>query len=199
MSLKHSYNILAPVYDPIVASATLPMRKKSLARLGDVNGKHILLAGVGTGLDLPHLPDGGKYTGLDISTAMMRYAQKRIPPEQDIDLLHGNVMAMPFDDASFDTVLMHLILAVVPEPQQALREACRVVRPGGQILILDKFIKPGQLAPVRRLINIFLRHIATRTDVVFEDLLTQCPELKLINDSPALASGWFRYIELQKS
>ena len=92
-----------------------------------------------------------------------------------------------------------IILAVVAEPQQVLAEAARVVKPGGQILILDKFLRPGQRAPFRRLLNLITRHIATRTDVVFEDLLTQIPALQLIQDEPSLAGGWFRRIQLQKT
>ena len=66
---------------------------------------------------------------------------------------------------------MHLILTLVPEPELALKEACRILKPDGQIYLLDKLLRPGQIAPVRRLLNIVIRHIATRTDVIFEDIL----------------------------
>jgi phosphatidylethanolamine/phosphatidyl-N-methylethanolamine N-methyltransferase len=47
-------------------------------------------------------------------------------------------------------------------------------------------------------LNTVLRHIATRTDVVFEDVLSHCTHLRLVHDEPALAGGWFRLIELAK-
>ena len=196
--LKHSYRVLAPIYDRIVARATEPMRRRSLARLGDVQGKAILIDGIGTGLDLPHLPPGAHYTGLDLTPAMLRRARQRIPLNLHVELVEGDAMALPFAAERFDIVIMHLILAVVPEPADALREAARVLRPGGRVLILDKFLRPGQLAPLRRLLNPLLRHLATRTDVVFEHLLPLAPSLRVMADEPAVPGGWFRHIELHK-
>ena len=68
----------------------------------------------------------------------------------------------------------------------------------GAIYIFDKFLKPGQIAPIRRGLNTVLRHIATRTNVVFEELLSSATDLRVVDDAPALAGGWFRLIELSK-
>lgn len=166
---------------------------------GDLTTKDVLLMGIGTGLDIPHLPTANSYTGIDITPAMLKKAKQRAKTvASPIQLDIGDVMAMPYQDDTFDIVFMHLILAVVPNPRAALNEAARVLRAGGQIIILDKFIKQGQLAPIRRLLNLFMRHIATRTDVVFEPLLEACPELIKREDTAILANGWFRRIVLQK-
>jgi len=199
MSLKHSYTFLAPIYDCIVKPAFVELRQKNLGRLNPAVDKEILLTGIGTGLDIPWLPEGPRYTGIDLTPAMLERAKKQIGSRKDIQLKTADAMHLPFDDGRFDTIIMHLILAVVPDPLRALQEAQRVLRPGGRILVLDKFIRPGQLALSRRLLSLFMRHIATRTDVVFEPLLEQCPQLTLIRDEPALARGWFRYIELHKT
>jgi ubiquinone/menaquinone biosynthesis C-methylase UbiE len=206
MALKHSYTLLAPVYDRIVSGPIDDYRKKSIDRLKNAKDKVILINGIGSGLDIPYLPDDANYIGTDITPAMLALAQKRLD-KANHNTTHNNVnitlqladsQSLPFDDDYFDDIVMHLILAVVPKPELALQEACRALNPGGRILLFDKFIRPGQLALGRRFINLFLRHIATRTDVIFEDVLTTCPQLNLIHDEPALAKGWFRLIELQK-
>lgn len=198
MGLKHSYTLLAPVYDVVVRGASESLRRDSLSGLTAQPEQTVLIAGIGSGLDIPHLPAGPRYVGIDLTPAMLRRAGRRAARRNDLALHVGNVMELPYPDRSFDTVVMHLILAVVPEPERALHEAARVLKPGGRLLILDKFLRPGQKAPLRRLLNLLSRHVATRTDVVFETLLARCPELSVTRDEPALAGGWFRRIELGK-
>lgn len=203
MALKHSYTLLAPVYDSIVSGPIDAYRIKSLSRLKDTKDKRILIDGIGSGLDIPYLPDDACYTGTDITPAMLDRAKKRarnycIDHPLRINFQVADSQKLPFKDNSFDHIIMHLILAVVPKPSLALQEASRVLKPGGTIIIFDKFIRPGQLAITRRLLSFFIRHIATRTDVVFEKTLQTCPQLILTHDEPALAKGWFRLIELKK-
>ena len=200
MSLKHSYTLLAPFYDFMVSGALDKARKKSLGQLQDTAGKKILINGIGSGLDIPYLPTDGQYMGTDITAAMLKIAQQRATEHSfNIELICADSHKLPFANETFDIVIMHLILAVVPNPVLALQEANRVLKSGGSIYIFDKFLKPGEFAPVRKLLNIFIRHIATRTDVVFEHVLAKSPSLKLTNNEPALANGWFRLIELVKT
>lgn len=199
MALKHSYKLLAPIYDKMVANVLDAVRQTSLSRLQDTQHKSILINGIGTGLDIPYLPEAD-YTGSDITLAMLELAKdKSSQSNVPIELICADSQLLPFKDNYFDAIVMHLILAVVPKPELALKEACRVLKPGGKIYMLDKFIRPGQLAIFRRLMNIVLRHIATRTDVVFEKVLQQCEELTCLSDEPALAGGWLRLLELEKS
>ncbi|PKM42958.1 MAG: phosphatidylethanolamine N-methyltransferase [Gammaproteobacteria bacterium HGW-Gammaproteobacteria-1] len=197
MSLRHTYTLFAPIYDLAIGRASEGLRRDNLRRL-DVTQGDVLLAGIGTGLDIPHLPHGPCYIGLDLTPAMLRRAQRRSRDRDDVRLHLGDAMQLPYRDASFDAVVLHLILAVVPQPERLLAEAERVLRPGGRILIVDKFLRPGQRAPLRRLLNLFTRHVATRTDVVLEDVLACCTQLHLHLDEPVLARGWFRRIELVK-
>lgn len=199
MALKHSYTLLAPIYDALVSAPLDSWRQKSLARLHDTAGKQILINGIGSGLDIPYLPRDAILTGNDITPAMLARAKKRAAQHHcQIEQVCADSQQLPFSDAHFDIVVMHLILAVVPDPVRALQEASRVLKPGGKIYIYDKFLRPGEAAILKRALNIILRHIATRTDVVFEIVLKHCPELQLRSDQPALAQGWFRLLELDK-
>lgn len=197
MSLRDSYTLLAPVYDALVSRASLPARRASLAAVPADGRQRILLSGVGTGLDLPLLPTCHSYVGLDLTRAMLNRARRR-KDNLDIAWLQGDSQMLPFKDAAFDHAVLHLILAVVPDSVRALRETARVVKPGGGIFILDKFLRTGQRALLRQIINPLARRIATRTDVVFEAILSQVSGLALAYDEPAAFGGWFRRIRLTR-
>lgn len=196
MSLRHSYTLISPFYDAALAAATRATRARSLAGL-PVAPARVLLSGVGTGLDLPLLPAQHRYTGIDLTQAMLRRAVPRAG-QLDFRCVQGDAQRLPFADGSFEHAVLHLILAVVPDPVACLCETARVLAPGGQVLIFDKFLQPGRRAPLRRLLNPLLRRIATRLDVVFEDVLAKVPQLIVESDRSALAAGWFRLIRLQR-
>jgi len=200
LSLRHSYTLIAPFYDALVAPFTIDMRRRSLASLPLAAQSEVLLIGIGSGLDLPLLPRGPRYTGLDLTPAMLSRARRKAQAlGLDIRLDQGDARTLPYPDAAFDAVALHLILAVTPHPERVLKEAARVLRPGGQMVILDKFLRPRQKAPLRRLLSPVLGSFATRTNVVFEEALAQTPELRLLSDRPALAGGWFRHLVLRKT
>jgi ubiquinone/menaquinone biosynthesis C-methylase UbiE len=195
--LRLSYSFIAPLYDFVIERPMRAARKRSLAALPDA-GKRVLISGAGTGLDLPWLPPQHRYTALDFNYAMLSHAQRR-GEHLEVDFVLGDSMELPFADGAFDHVVLHLIVAVVPEPQRCLSEATRVLKTGGTIILLDKFLHPRQHAPLRRLFNCITRRFATRIDVVFEEVLRAAPELEVVSDEPALAGGWFRAIVLRKS
>jgi len=137
LSLQHSYSLIAPFYDAALAAATRAQRAQSLAALPR-EPAHVLLSGVGTGLDLPHLPEQHRYTGLDLTHAMLRRA---LPHTARLDFccVQGDAQRLPFADGSFDHAILHLILAVVPDPAACLAETARVLKPGGSVLVSTSF------------------------------------------------------------
>jgi len=195
--LRWSYSLIAPLYDLAISAPLLAARTRSLRSLPTDTAGRVLLNGIGTGLDLPLLPKLHHYTALDFNAAMLSRARPRGTGLQ-VEWVLGDSMALPFPDAHFDHVVLHLILAVVPHPDQCLSEAARVLKPGGTIVILDKFLRPNQLALLRRALNPLSRRIATRMDVVFEYILREVPQLQVVSDIPLLAGGWFRGIVLLK-
>lgn len=196
MTLKTSYTLIAPFYDRAIDRATRAARRASLAQLPQNPGR-VLIDGIGTGLDLPLLPAQHHYVGLDLTAAMLARGLSR-RAGLDFTATQGDAQHLPFATASFDHAVLHLILAVVPNPNACLAEIARVVRPGGTVLIFDKFLKRGQPALLRRLANPLVRRLATRLDVIFEDVLAGTNGLRLEHDQPALASGWFRLIRLSR-
>ncbi len=152
---------------------------------------------MGTGLDLPFLPPQHRYVGLDLTRAMLA---KALPRASGLKFLpvQGDAQRLPFRDACFDAAVLHLILAVVPRPELCLAETARVVRPGGLVLVFDKFLRPGEPAYWKRALNPLVRRVATRLDVVFEDMLAAVPGLQVLADEPALAGGWFRLIRVTR-
>jgi ubiquinone/menaquinone biosynthesis C-methylase UbiE len=196
--LRLSYSLIAPLYDLVIERPMREARKQSLRTLPTECCRHVLVSGVGTGLDLPLLPTPHRYTALDFNPAMLSRARPR-GEKLNVEFVLGDSMELPFADGQFDHVVLHLIVAVVPEPQRCLSEAARVLKPGGTIILFDKFLQPQQSAPLRRLFNVITRRFATRMDVVFEDVLRAVPELEVVSDVPMLANGWFRGIVLRKS
>jgi len=206
-SLRYSYSLIAPLYDRVVEKATTAMRKRSLQVLNELSPspQTVLINGIGSGLDLPFLTPGPRYVGLDLTANMIKRARHRIN-KLHCDLQLGNAMQLPYRSASFDAVVLHLIVAVTPQPAATLAEAFRVVKPGGHVLVMDKFLRRGQLAPVRRLLSPLIGMLATQTNVVWEDIFQQAQQyqhgntthLTNISDQPDLGGGWFRRIVLQR-
>jgi len=195
--LRLSYSLIAPLYDWAIERPMREARRVSLAALPNEVARRVLLSGIGTGLDLPLLPKIHRYTALDFNAAMLSRARPR-GADLQVDWVLGDSMALPFSDGHFDHVVLHLITAVVPDPQRCLSEAARVLKPGGTIILFDKFLRPGQAAPLRRWLTPLSRRIATRMDVIFEEVLQQVPGLEVLSDVPLMVGGWFRGIVLQK-
>ena len=103
----------------------------------------VLEVAVGTGLNLSHYPSGVRITGVDISPEMLTMAGDRAERLGiEVTLREGDAQALPFADASFDTVVCTLGLCSIPDDRKAIAEMKRVLRPGGRLLLLDHVGSP---------------------------------------------------------
>lgn len=132
------YDRVAAMYDvytaPMEAMGGRRARRRLLAR---AQGR-ILELGIGTGLNLPHYPAGTELTGIDISPRMLDRARQRATRlGVAVDLKVADIEQLPYPDASFDTATATCVFCSVNDPVRGLREAARVVRPTGQILLYE--------------------------------------------------------------
>ena len=98
----------------------------------------VLEVAIGTGLNLPRYPADVTITGIELSPAMLAVARQRAAGlGRDVDLREGDAEHLPFDDASFDTVVCTLSLCTIPSPDAAIAQMRRVLGPGGRLLLLD--------------------------------------------------------------
>lgn len=148
MTAADSWNRVATLYDwatwPIEGAFLAPSRAWAC---GQASGR-TLEVGIGTGANLPHYPAGVDLTGVDVSPPMLARARARADQVGvEIDLREADAESLPFDDASFDTVVCTLVLCSVGSVDRALAEMGRVLRPGGSLLLVDHVVATA--APVR--------------------------------------------------
>lgn len=98
----------------------------------------VLEVAVGTGLNFPHYDPELKVTGIDLSPAMLDIAGQRAAElGREVELREGDAHHLPFDDATFDTVVCTFSLCNIPDPHQAVTEMARALRPGGRLVLVD--------------------------------------------------------------
>jgi ubiquinone/menaquinone biosynthesis C-methylase UbiE len=128
----------APSYDKQIAFFEKIQFGGGREWLGERAHGRVLEVAIGTGLNLPHYPANATLTGVELSPAMLAVARQRAADlGRDVDLREGDAEHLPFDGASFDTVVCALSLCTIPDPATAIGEMQRVLVPGGRLLLLD--------------------------------------------------------------
>lgn len=195
---KIRYTLYTPIYDGIVKMLH-HTRSESISSLKLQADSKILIVGGGTGLDLALLPKDVEITATDLTPSMVKRMQnrsKKLGLKSNILVMDGQ--HLDFSDNSFDVVILHLILAVIPDPIAALKEAERVLKKGGRIAILDKFLPANQEAGFLRIfLNQFTKFMFSDINRKMEDMILQT-KLEVVADIPADFGGIFRRIILRK-
>lgn len=138
-TVQEAYAGWAPIYDIVFGAVFEPGRKAALQAAEKIGGR-ILDFGVGTGFALPAYKRTNRVVGVDISEPMLRKAQEKVAKEnlshvEGLCLMDGAHMG--FADNSFDVVMAQFVITVVPHPEETLDEMARVLKPGGEIILVN--------------------------------------------------------------
>jgi phosphatidylethanolamine/phosphatidyl-N-methylethanolamine N-methyltransferase len=161
ISLLKAYARWAPVYDLVFGAVFERGRRAAVAAAERVGGR-ILEVGVGTGISLPGYSPQNRIIGIDLSEAMLRKAQQRVAELSLTNVEKLEVMDaehLSFPDASFDVVVANHVISTVPHPEAALDECARMLRPGGEMILLSRI---GADRGFRHLVERLLHPIVCR-------------------------------------
>lgn len=145
-AVRDAYQRWAGHYDTIFGLVSASARRHGVKAVNRFPGRRVLEMGVGTGLALPWYRSEKRVTGIDLSAHMLERARGRVKMERlgHVEaLLEMDAEATSFSDNAFDIAVAMFVASVVPNPRRLLAEMKRVVRPGGQILIVGHFAAAG--------------------------------------------------------
>ncbi|HVW89965.1 MAG TPA: bifunctional demethylmenaquinone methyltransferase/2-methoxy-6-polyprenyl-1,4-benzoquinol methylase UbiE [Gaiellaceae bacterium] len=152
-AVRTMFDRIAPVYDAMnrIMTAGLDVRWRRLTAAAAVRpGDRVLDAACGTGdLAIADRKAGASHvTGLDFSEQMLARARRKAADRTDVlEWVQGDLLALPFEDASFDAATVGFGVRNVADLERALRELRRVLRPGGRLAILEITQPRGPLRP----------------------------------------------------
>jgi phosphatidylethanolamine/phosphatidyl-N-methylethanolamine N-methyltransferase len=149
-TVAKAYARWAPIYDLVFGAVFDRGRKASIAAAEHIGG-HILEVGVGTGLSLPDYARTNRLTGIDLSAPMLRKAKARAA-EHRLNNVDGlavmDAQQLGFRDGVFDVVVAQYVITAVPDPEATLDEFVRVVKPGGEIVLVNHLGAEGGLRSI---------------------------------------------------
>ena len=137
-------------------------------------GGRILEVGVGTGISLPDYARSSRLVGVDLSEPMLRRARARVAElglsnVEALAVMDAERLALP--DKSFDVVVAQYVITAVPHPEMTLDEFVRVIRPGGEIVLINHIgAESGPRAMLERWFAPFARRLGWRPEFPFRTL-----------------------------
>jgi phosphatidylethanolamine/phosphatidyl-N-methylethanolamine N-methyltransferase len=204
-TITKAYARWAPVYD-IVFGAVFDKGRRSSIEAAERIGGRVLEVGVGTGISLPDYKRTTKLVGIDISEPMLRKAlgRKRELKLDNVEALSVmDVGHLGFPDASFDVVVAQYVITAVPDPDAALDEFARVLKPGGEIILVNHISAEGGL---RRAFELQFAPIARRLGwrpefewARLQAWIDRNPHMRVIERKPMPPLGHFSMMRFGKA
>jgi phosphatidylethanolamine/phosphatidyl-N-methylethanolamine N-methyltransferase len=145
-AIRDAYRRWSSFYDVVFGGVSSFARKRGVALVNQLPGRTVLEVGVGTGLALPRYLPEKRIVGIDLSADMLALARRRVADLglRNVEgLLEMDAEATEFADGQFDAAVAMFVASVVPNPRRMLAELRRVVRPGGNILLVNHFAAEG--------------------------------------------------------
>src|ERR1700726_3002591 len=202
--VETAYDRWAPIYDLVFGGVFSKGRRAAIIATNNIGGR-VLEVGVGTGISLPQYAPNLRIFGTDISEGMLRKAKARVAALRLKNVEGLAVMdaeKLEFPDNSFDVVMAQYVVTAVPNPEKALDEFARVLRPGGELIILTRVSAD---AGVRRFIEQRLqpvvRQLGFRTDFAwsrYTQWAAKAHGVELVERRPVPPFGHFSLIRFRK-
>lgn len=203
-AVERAYARWAPVYD-LIFDKILEKGRRTAVDMAMQAGTRILAVGVGTGLELPYFSQA-EVVGVDLSEPMLRKARERVRRHRLNCVVGLGVMdaaKLALADASFDAVVAPYVITTVPHPEATLDELARVVRPGGEIVLVNHIsAEGGTRAALEKWLTRQTRHLGWRPEFPWERIegwRRARPDVQLLERRPMPPFGMFSLVRLGKT
>jgi ubiquinone/menaquinone biosynthesis C-methylase UbiE len=204
-TVTKAYARWAPIYDLVFSKVFERGHRAAVAACERVGGR-ILEVGVGTGLTLPYYSRASRVVGIDFSEPMLEKARQRVV-EGGLDHVEAlqamDAEHLAFPDESFDVVVAQCVINTVPHAERALDEFARVLKPGGEIVLLNRIgAEAGPRLTFERWFQPMARKLGWQSDFPWERFarwLEACPhDVQLLERRPVPPLGHFSVIRFSK-
>lgn len=197
---RRVYATWAKFYDRVYQRMLGPTQREAV-RAACAAGPDILEIGVGTGLTLPYFDPTTRVVGADLSVDMLRVAQRKVDEQKLLHVRGLTVMdacRLGFPDESFDAVTAQFVITLVPDPEQALAEMDRVLKPGGEIVVSSRLVDDGGVfAPFWAAVAPLAKAVGWSSDFKVSRL-TGWAERSGRYDVLGVTGGYFKVVRLRK-
>jgi phosphatidylethanolamine/phosphatidyl-N-methylethanolamine N-methyltransferase len=204
VSIARAYARWAPIYDLVFGAVFDRGRRAAIAAAERIGGR-ILEVGVGTGISLPDYARSNRLVGIDISAPMLRKAQARVCEQkltnvEALAVMDAEHLALP--DESFDVVVAQYVITAVPHPEATLDEFVRVIRPGGEIVLINHIgAESGPRALFEKCFAPIARRLGWRPEFRFQTLSDWAEKhggVRVIERRPMPPLGHFSLIRFER-